>query len=99
MGYRLGSARILHDAVRISPGPTFSERLLDDSIREGIESMNFVGLSRPLSDQGMNSVRQSLSVGLAELWTVLQVETRGCGFLVDRRPVILFERHVFHAQT
>ena len=47
----------------------------------------------------MNSARESLSVGLAELWTVLQVETRGCGFLVDRRPVILFERHVFHAQT
>lgn len=61
--------------------------------------MNFIGLSRPLSDQGMNSARDSLSVGLAELWTVLQVETRGCGFLADRRPVILFERHVFHEQT
>jgi hypothetical protein len=30
---------------------------------------------------------------------VLKVETSGCGFLADRRPQILFERHVFHRQT
>jgi len=27
------------------------------------------------------------------------VETKGCGYLPDRRPVILFERHIFHKQT
>jgi N-acetylmuramidase len=30
---------------------------------------------------------------------VLQVETRGAGFLADRRPVILFERHKFSELT
>jgi len=29
----------------------------------------------------------------------MSVETGGCGFLSDRRPVILFERHIFHRQT
>src|SRR4029077_1061427 len=27
------------------------------------------------------------------------VETAGCGFLADRRPRLLFERHVFHRRT
>jgi peptidoglycan hydrolase-like protein with peptidoglycan-binding domain len=27
------------------------------------------------------------------------VETRGCGFFADRRPVILFERHIFSRRT
>jgi len=30
---------------------------------------------------------------------VLQVETRGCGYFADRRPVILFERHIFSRRT
>ena len=30
---------------------------------------------------------------------MLSVETSGCGFLDDRRPKILFERHQFHALT
>ncbi len=30
---------------------------------------------------------------------MLQVETRGCGFFADRRPVILFERHIFSRRT
>src|SRR5581483_3158878 len=61
--------------------------------------MNFIGSSLPLSQQGMDSATQLLSVGPAEIWTVLAVETKGCGFLPDRRPAILFERHIFHQQT
>jgi hypothetical protein len=30
---------------------------------------------------------------------VLQVETRGCGYFADRRPIILFERHIFSRRT
>lgn len=30
---------------------------------------------------------------------MLQVETRGCGYFADRRPVILFERHIFSRRT
>src|SRR5271170_7156193 len=33
------------------------------------------------------------------MWAVLHVETAQCGFLPDRRPRILFERHIFHKLT
>lgn len=47
----------------------------------------------------MNQAGQRLQVGLAEIWAVLKVETSGCGFFADRRPQILFERHIFHRET
>ncbi|HZM28252.1 MAG TPA: N-acetylmuramidase domain-containing protein [Gemmatimonadales bacterium] len=59
----------------------------------------FLGSGRPLSDQGMDLVCDSLSVTESEIWAVLSVETRAFGFLPDRRPLILFERHVFHRLT
>jgi hypothetical protein len=40
-----------------------------------------------------------LSVGLVEVWTVLSADNRGCGYLVDRRPIITYERHAFHKET
>jgi len=36
---------------------------------------------------------------LPEIWSVLGVETSGCGFLPDRWPKLLFERHIFHRLT
>lgn len=42
---------------------------------------------------------QTLSVDAASIWAVLEVETSGCGFLEDRRPTILYERHIFHRLT
>jgi hypothetical protein len=59
----------------------------------------FIGSGAPLSREGLAEASDSLGVGLPELWAVLAVETRGCGFLPDRRPKILFERHVFHRRT
>jgi hypothetical protein len=38
-------------------------------------------------------------VNAAEIWAVLSVETRGFGFLENRKPRILFERHIFHRLT
>lgn len=35
----------------------------------------------------------------ATLWAVLKVESRGFGFQTDRRPKILYERHIFHKRT
>ena len=61
--------------------------------------MNFQSQGRPLSDEGMDQVCSTLSVSKAEVWTVLSVETSGFGFLQDRRPQILFERHIFHRLT
>lgn len=59
----------------------------------------FVGKGTPLSQQGIDTAAASLEVGAAEIWAVLTVETTGCGFLADRRPKILFERHIFHGET
>ena len=60
---------------------------------------NFKGASLPISEAGMTKVTDVLGVKPAEVWTVLSVETHGFGFLNDRRPAILFERHIFHKQT
>jgi N-acetylmuramidase/Putative peptidoglycan binding domain len=62
-------------------------------------SLEFVGQSLALSQAGIDAVTGTLGVGAAELWTVMTVETSGCGFLPDRRPPILFERHIFHRLT
>jgi len=61
--------------------------------------MNFTGKANPLSQPGLDTACQLLGTGAAEIWTLLTVETKGCGYLPDRRPVILFERHIFHKQT
>jgi hypothetical protein len=53
----------------------------------------------PLNQEGVAEVVDRLQVTVAELWAVLNVETRGCGFLADRRPMILFERHIFSRET
>jgi len=60
---------------------------------------NFIGAATPLDSDSLSMVLEQLAVGAAELWAILSVETRGCGFLPDRRPAILFERHVFHQLT
>ncbi|MBS0316847.1 MAG: DUF3380 domain-containing protein, partial [Proteobacteria bacterium] len=39
------------------------------------------------------------SADMPSLWSVLTVESRGFGFLADRRPKLLFERHVFWRET
>lgn len=57
--------------------------------------MTFSGKASPLSQQGMAAALRTLGVDAPALWAVLTVETSGCGFLPDRRPKILFERHWF----
>ncbi|ADW68367.1 Peptidoglycan-binding domain 1 protein [Granulicella tundricola MP5ACTX9] len=60
---------------------------------------DFVGKSLALSADGLADVAQKLGVGSAEIQTVVSVETHGAGFLQDRRPQILFERHFFSRLT
>ena len=62
-------------------------------------TQDFKGTSLALTDDGMSAVSDRLSVAAPEVWAVLTVETRGCGFLADRRPAILFERHIFSRLT
>ncbi len=61
--------------------------------------MNFQSQGRPLSDEGMDQTCSTLGVSEPEVWALLTVETRGFGFLHDRRPQILFERHIFRKLT
>jgi hypothetical protein len=61
--------------------------------------MDFRGTALPLSTDGFDAALDILEVPAAEAWTVMAVETGGCGFLSDRRPAILFERHIFHQRT
>jgi N-acetylmuramidase/Putative peptidoglycan binding domain len=61
--------------------------------------ISFVGTGSPLTAAGIGNAGDSLSVAAPEIWTVLQVETTGCGYLADRRPKILFERHYFSRLT
>src|SRR5271157_3852589 len=59
----------------------------------------FQGRALALSNDGLSTVADKLGVFAPEVWTVLAVETSGCGFLPDRRPQILYERHIFHRLT
>ncbi|WP_338664195.1 N-acetylmuramidase domain-containing protein [Pararoseomonas sp. SCSIO 73927] len=60
----------------------------------------FQGDARPLSTAGLTAAATALGIGDdCPLWALLAVETRGFGFLPDRRPQILFERHIFHNRT
>lgn len=61
--------------------------------------MDFQGKGRPLSPDGMSRVCEHLDVPEPEVWAVITVETSGFGFLEDRRPQILFERHIFRRLT
>lgn len=59
----------------------------------------FEGKAKPLSAAGLEAATNRLGVDAPALWAVLTVETSGCGFLPDRRPKILFERHWFSRLT
>lgn len=59
----------------------------------------FQAAGLPLSVAGMSQTSATLGVQAPEVWTVVAVETSGCGFLPDRRPVIRYERHIFHRLT
>ncbi len=59
----------------------------------------FKGKARPLSQVGLSEAMLALDVDAPSVWAVLTVETSGCGFLPDRRPKILFERHWFSRLT
>ena len=57
-----------------------------------------VALPLHLTDADLVKAASTLGVPVAAIRTVNEVESRGEGFLPDGRPVILFERHVFHAR-
>jgi hypothetical protein len=63
------------------------------------QALKFQGNASSLSSEGLARISIGLGVHAPEIWTVLAVETSGGGFLPDRRPQILYERHIFHRLT
>lgn len=61
--------------------------------------MDFFADGLPITPAGLEYARTTLDVDLAAIWAILDVETGGFGYLPDRCPKVLFERHVFHYVT
>jgi hypothetical protein len=61
--------------------------------------MEFAGDALPLSDADIAAAAAQLGLDPALIAAVAQVESSGGGFLADKRPKILFERHVFSRLT
>lgn len=61
--------------------------------------MIFIGKAAPLTLDGLEDAAYTLGVENAVILAIIDVETKGCGFLRDMRPQMLFERHVFHKWT
>jgi N-acetylmuramidase/Putative peptidoglycan binding domain len=61
--------------------------------------MDFAGPGKPLTQSALDEAGRIVRIAGAAMWAVIHVESTGSGYLEDRRPKILFERHKFHAQT
>ena len=59
---------------------------------------NFVGAATPFSEDAVHAAAEELRCDVAAIKAVIDVESRG-GFLKDKRPKILFERHIFSRRT
>lgn len=60
--------------------------------------LEFSGPATPLTDDDIEGAAAQLGCQVAAVRAVIEVESRG-GFLPDKRPKILFERHYFHRLT
>ncbi len=62
--------------------------------------MNFIGDPRPYARADVVDAADALGVTEAHVKAVLAVESRGRGFdPTTKRPIILYEPHVFHRET
>lgn len=65
--------------------------------------MQLRGRGKPFTQAGLDKALLIMGLDpaadLPRLWAIIAVESRGFGFLADRRPQILFERHIFSGQT
>jgi N-acetylmuramidase-like protein len=56
-------------------------------------------MNTTLTDQDFARAAKELNVEEAAIRAVAEVEAAGQGFLADGRPAILYEAHIFHAET
>jgi len=64
-----------------------------------MSEVEFRGRAAPVDEDGVEQALDQMGASAADLWAVIGVETSGCGFIANRRPQILFERHVFSRLT
>ncbi|MEA3064090.1 MAG: hypothetical protein QOJ27_525 [Sphingomonadales bacterium] len=64
-----------------------------------MDNLLVAGRAAPLSQVKFDEANEMLGGDEASLWSLLTVETRGFGYLPDRRSKILFERHIFRNRT
>ena len=62
-------------------------------------AVQFVSAGLPFTGESVQEAADLLGVDRETILAITEVETAGCGFLADRRPQILFERHIFHRLT
>jgi hypothetical protein len=89
-------------SVQISRPPVTSkgkQKQLYELLRLRRAAVDFAGGGQAMTQKGFDAVARRLRIEPATLWALVAVETAGCGFLPDRRPQILFERHLFHRLT
>ena len=66
----------------------------------GLPADFFAGYTgQPLGDQAFADAAQALGCEVAAVRAVAEVESRGSGFDAQRRPTLLYERHVFSRNT
>ena len=56
-------------------------------------------MSKLLTEQNFSDAASVLSIEVAAIKAVAEVESMGAGFLDDERPKILFEAHIFSSKT
>lgn len=62
-------------------------------------TLEFAGAAMPLTDTDIADAAARLGIEAAVIAAVAEVESAGGGFLPDKRPKILFERHIFARRT
>lgn len=69
--------------------------IYEDPIKSHIEDLIE---KRYLSDQDIRELADQYNIEYAVLKAIIDVESRGFGFLTNSRATILFERHIFYRQ-
>lgn len=63
------------------------------------DPINFYGNAKRLTEKDLEATAKALDCEVEVIKAVVEIEASGDGFLVDKRPKILFEAHIFSRQT
>lgn len=96
---RLRQNNPAHTSAATSSATGTSSGAHANAAESASSGLDFRGTALPLDSDGLSEFTDALGVRAAELWAVLMVETRGSGFQSNRRPFILYERHIFSRLT